>query len=125
MDELAVALKMDPVQLRLVNDSPKHPIKGIPWSSKHLRKCFEVGAEKFGWKARAPEPRSMRDGGYLVGWGVATATYPANQWEAEVRMELKEDGTALVQCASHDLGTGAYQSLRRSPRTLWGFRQRM
>ena len=108
MDELACALKMDPVQLRLVNDSPKHPIKGIPWSSKYLRKCFEVGAEKFGWKGRTPEPRSMKDGRLLVGWGVATATYPAYQWEAEVRMELKEDGTALVQCASHDLGTGAY-----------------
>jgi xanthine dehydrogenase YagR molybdenum-binding subunit len=108
MDELAIALQMDPVELRMVNDSPNHPIKGIPWSTKNLRACYELGAVRFGWKKRAPAPRSMWDGNLLVGWGVATATYPANQWAADARVQLHADGTARVLCASHDLGTGAY-----------------
>jgi len=66
MDELAYALKMDPLQLRLVNDSPNHPIKGIPWSTKHLRECYEQGAREFGWSRRTHEPRSMKDGRLLV-----------------------------------------------------------
>jgi xanthine dehydrogenase YagR molybdenum-binding subunit len=108
MDELAYALKMDPLQLRLANESKNHPIKGVPWSTKHLRECFETGAEKFGWARRSPEPRSMRDGDLLVGWGVATATYPANKRVANANIELRADGTAVVRCATHDLGTGAY-----------------
>ena len=111
MDELAYALKMDPLQLRIVNDSPNHPMKGIPWSAKHLRECYETGAEKFGWSQRKPEPRSMKDGNVLVGWGVATATYPAHAGRAEVKIQLNADGTAAVECAAHDLGTGQYTSL--------------
>jgi xanthine dehydrogenase YagR molybdenum-binding subunit len=108
IDELAVALKMDPVQFRLANDSMKHPIKQVPWSTRHLKECYELGAAKFGWGRRLSEPRSMTDGHLLVGWGVATATYPAKKWDAEAQIELHADGTAVVRCASHDLGTGAY-----------------
>jgi xanthine dehydrogenase YagR molybdenum-binding subunit len=108
VDELAYVLKMDPVQFRLANDSPNHPVKGVPWSTRHLRECYELGAEKFGWARRLAEPRSMTDGVLLVGWGVATATYPAKKWEAEAHIDVHADGTALVRCASHDLGTGAY-----------------
>lgn len=108
MDELAYALKMDPLQLRLVNDSPNHPVKGVPWSTKHLSECYRLGAEKFGWAQRLPEPRSMKDGDHLVGWGLATATYPANQWAANAHIALAADGSAHVRCAAHDLGTGAY-----------------
>ncbi len=111
MDELAVALAMDPMQLRLVNDTAKHPIKGTPWSTRHLRECYNLGAEKFGWSRRKPEPRSMRDGNDLVGWGVATATYPANKWAAEVQIRIHGDGQARIRCAAHDLGTGAYTVL--------------
>jgi xanthine dehydrogenase YagR molybdenum-binding subunit len=111
MDELAYALKMDPLQLRMVNDSPNHPITGIPWSTKHLRECYELGAQKFGWSKRKHEPRSMKDRQLLVGWGLATATYPAHAGHAEVQIQLKADGTALVRCAAHDLGTGQYTSL--------------
>jgi xanthine dehydrogenase YagR molybdenum-binding subunit len=67
-----------------------------------------MGVEKFGWSKRTPEPRSMKDGDLLVGWGVALATYPANQWAADVSIDLATDGTAVVKCATHDLGTGAY-----------------
>ncbi len=111
MDELAYALKMDPLKLRIVNDSPNHPIKGIPWSAKYLRECYDLGAKKFGWSRRNHEPRSMKDGNLLVGWGVATATYPAHAMRANVHIQLNSDGTALVRCAAHDLGTGAYTAL--------------
>jgi xanthine dehydrogenase YagR molybdenum-binding subunit len=78
MDELAIALKMDPVALRLANHADNHPTKNIPFSAKHLKEAYQLGAEKFGWSKRNPEPRSMRDGDLLVGWGMATATYPAH-----------------------------------------------
>src|SRR3954447_15614271 len=108
MDELAIALKMDPVALRLANHADNHPTKNIPFSAKHLKEAYELGAEKFGWAKRNPEPGSMRDGDLLVGWGMATATYPAHKMAAAARAQLRADGTATVQCASHDLGTGAY-----------------
>jgi xanthine dehydrogenase YagR molybdenum-binding subunit len=108
MDELACALRMDPVELRLVNHADVDPDNGRPWSSKRLRECYALGAEKFGWEARSPEPRSMRDGRLLVGWGMATAVYPAYRWAAAARAEIQADGTATVACAAHDLGTGAY-----------------
>ncbi len=111
MDELAYALKMDPLKLRLVNNSPNHPIKGVPWSTKHLRECYELGAREFGWSKRTHEPRSMKDGHLLVGWGVATATYPAHAGRAEVKIQFNADGAAIARCAAHDLGTGQWTSL--------------
>ncbi len=111
MDELAVALKMDPVALRVLNHSDVHPISGKPWSTKHLKDAYQLGVDKFGWAKRTPAPRSMTDHGSLIGWGMATATYPGYKMAAEVRLRLHADGTALVQCAAHDLGTGAYTVL--------------
>ena len=108
LDELAYALRMDPVQLRIVNHADKHPLKNLPFSAKHLKECYTVGAERFGWGKRNPQPRSMREGDSLVGWGMATATYPAHKSEAAAKVILRADGTATVQCATHDLGTGAY-----------------
>src|SRR2546430_2560080 len=106
MDELAYALKMDPLELRRVNNSPNHPIKGIPWSTKQLRESYEQGAREFGWSRRTHEPRSMKDGRLVVGWGLVTATYPAHARRAEVKIQLNADATAIVRCAAHDLGTG-------------------
>lgn len=108
MDELSYALGIDPVQLRLLNESKKHPIKDIPWSSKNFAECCELGMEKFDWKRRNPKPRSMKSGEFLVGLGMASATYPANKWDADVLIKLRAKGDAIVQCAAHDLGTGAY-----------------
>src|SRR3954463_4658310 len=105
---MAVALKMDPVQFRITNHADNHPIKDVPFSAKHLRECYQVGAEKFGWSKRNPEPRSMRDGDLLVGCGMATKTYPAHKMNAAAKVILRADGSATVQCATHDLGTGAY-----------------
>jgi xanthine dehydrogenase YagR molybdenum-binding subunit len=108
LDELAIALKMDPVALRLANHADNHPTKNLPFSAKHLKEAYQLGAEKFGWSKRNPEPRSMRDGDLLVGWGMATATYPAHKMSAAAKVILRANNTATVQCATHDLGTGAY-----------------
>jgi xanthine dehydrogenase YagR molybdenum-binding subunit len=80
----------------------------VPFSAKHLKEAYQLGAEKFGWAKRTPEPRSMHDGDLLVGWGMATATYPAHKMNAAAKVQLRANGTATVQCATHDLGTGAY-----------------
>lgn len=108
LDELAIALKMDPVALRLANHADNHPTKNLPFSAKHLKEAYQLGAEKFGWSKRNSEPRSMRDGDLLVGWGMATATYPAHKMSAAAKVILRANNTATVQCATHDLGTGAY-----------------
>jgi xanthine dehydrogenase YagR molybdenum-binding subunit len=108
MDELAYALKTDPLQLRLKNYAEKNPQDGKPWSSKSLRECYRIGAERFGWSRRTPAPGSMRDGNTLVGWGMATATYPANRRPASAMARILPDGTALVQSGSQELGTGTY-----------------
>jgi xanthine dehydrogenase YagR molybdenum-binding subunit len=108
MDELAEALALDPLELRLRNYAERDPASGRPWSSKHLRECYALGAERFGWARRTPAPGSMRDGGLLVGWGMATAVYPANRWPASASVRLFDDGCAVVRSATHDLGTGSY-----------------
>src|SRR5215210_6989423 len=108
MDELAYALKMDPLELRLVNYAEKDPESGKPFSSKALRECYRLGAEKFGWKARRMEPRSMRDGRLLVGWGMATGIWGAFQMAASAKITLKSDGTAHVTSATSDIGPGTY-----------------
>jgi xanthine dehydrogenase YagR molybdenum-binding subunit len=111
MDELAYALKMDPLKVRQVNNSPNHPVKAVPWSTKHLAECYTLGAEKFGWSKRKQEPHSIKDGKLRIGWGMATATYPAHAGRAEAHIQLNADGSSLVRCATHDLGTGQYTSL--------------
>ena len=108
MDELAVALKLDPLELRLrcYSDSDQHT--NWPYSSKSLRACYHQGAEAFGWDKRSPEPRSMRDGNELVGWGMATGIWEALQMPIAVRIALSANGHAEVSCATSDIGTGTY-----------------
>jgi xanthine dehydrogenase YagR molybdenum-binding subunit len=108
LDELAYLLQMDPLELRLANHADDHPIKQVPFSAKHLREAYRLGAEKFGWSKRPAMAGQMRDGDLLVGWGMATCTYPAHKMEAAAKAILHADGRATVQCATHDLGTGAY-----------------
>jgi xanthine dehydrogenase YagR molybdenum-binding subunit len=108
LDELSYLLQMDPVELRLTNHAANHPIKDVPFSAKHLQEAYSLGAEKFGWSKRNPLTAQMRDGNLLVGYGMATCTYPAHKMAAAAKATLRADGSALVQCASHDLGTGAY-----------------
>jgi len=108
MDELAYALDMDPLQLRLINHADVDPSNGKPWSSKKLRECYEDAARRFGWSKRNPKPGSMREGNWLVGWGMATATYPAHRMEAKASATLNADGTYLIRSGTQDLGTGTY-----------------
>ena len=108
MDELSYALKMDPMELRLVNYAETDPESGKPFSSKALRECYRLGAEKFGWKNRKPEPRSMRDGRLLVGWGMASSIWGAMQQPASARITFRADGTAGVSSATSDIGPGTY-----------------
>jgi xanthine dehydrogenase YagR molybdenum-binding subunit len=108
MDELAVALKMDPVALRLKCYSDRDQNRDIPYTSKRLRECYEQGATAFGWEKRSPKPRSMRDGTELVGWGMATGVWEALQMPAAVRIALAADGHAEISCATSDIGTGTY-----------------
>ncbi|TMJ72943.1 MAG: xanthine dehydrogenase family protein molybdopterin-binding subunit [Alphaproteobacteria bacterium] len=108
MDELAAALKMDPLELRLRNYAETDPHEDKPFSSKALRQCYADGAEAFGWARRPVEAGSMRDGSALIGWGMATATYPMNRSEAGARIVFDSDGTVAVQSGTQDLGTGTY-----------------
>jgi xanthine dehydrogenase YagR molybdenum-binding subunit len=108
MDELAVALKIDPVELRLRCYSDRDQNTDVPFTSKQLKECYRKGAELFGWARRNPEPRSMRDGTELVGWGMATGIWEALQMPTEVRIVLTANGYAEVSCATSDIGTGTY-----------------
>ena len=106
MDELAADLGMDPIELRIKNEPQDDPTHNKPYSGRHLVKCLRAGAEKFGWADRPLKPRQTTDGRWLVGTGVAAATYPAFGFPTEARVALKSDGTVYVTCATHELGTG-------------------
>jgi xanthine dehydrogenase YagR molybdenum-binding subunit len=108
MDELAVALKFDPLALRLQCYSDRDQHSDRPYSSKSLRECYRQGAELFGWARRSPEVRSMRDGTDLVGWGMATGVWEALQVPMAVRIVLTANGHAEIACATSDIGTGTY-----------------
>jgi xanthine dehydrogenase YagR molybdenum-binding subunit len=108
MDELAVALNMDPIELRRVNDTQTEPIKGLPYTSRALMPCFDQAAEAFGWKGRDPRPGSTRDGDWLIGWGCAASAYPTQMAAATARVRVFSDGRAQVETAGHEIGNGLY-----------------
>jgi xanthine dehydrogenase YagR molybdenum-binding subunit len=108
MDELAIKLNMDPLELRLKNYAETDEASNLPWSSKHLREAYQIGAERFGWSKRDPKVGSMRNGDLILGWGMATCNWPASRHAAEVRVRLLADGTARASCATQDIGTGTY-----------------
>lgn len=107
IDELAYALKMDPIELRLKNFTPLDPMNNKPWSSNYLKECYQVGIEKFGWGKRNPVPRSMRNGDMLLGWGVSTGIYKAERAPASASVKILADGTALIRCSVADTGPGS------------------
>jgi xanthine dehydrogenase YagR molybdenum-binding subunit len=117
MDELAIALKIDPVQLRLQCYSDRDQNTGLPYSSKQLRECYGQGSAAFGWEKRNPEPRSMRDDHELVGWGMATGVWEALQMPAAVRIVLTANGHAKSQPPPPISAPGRTPSWRRSPPT--------
>jgi xanthine dehydrogenase YagR molybdenum-binding subunit len=111
MDELAVQLGMDPIELRLRNEPTIDEGTNVPFSSRSLRQCYALGAARFGWDRRNPRPGSMADGRLLIGWGMAATTYPANRATASARARLLADGTAAVETAASDMGPGTYTSM--------------
>jgi xanthine dehydrogenase YagR molybdenum-binding subunit len=114
MDEMALKLGMDPVEFRRINDTTTDPISGRPFSSRSLMDCYVQAAEAFGWKARNPQPQSMRKGEWLVGYGCATAVYPTHMGPSTARVRYLASGDVIVQTAAHDLGTGAYTVIGQS-----------
>jgi xanthine dehydrogenase YagR molybdenum-binding subunit len=108
MDELAYELKMDPIELRRINDTQTDPVDGLPFSSRSLMQCFDQAAAQFGWSNRNPLPGSMSEGDWLIGFGCASACYPSNVGPAAARVSLTADGKAIVGIAGHEIGTGAY-----------------
>jgi xanthine dehydrogenase YagR molybdenum-binding subunit len=106
MDELAEALRLDPVELRRRNSATSVPTTGLPYSSKHLDECYQVGADRFGWSRRNPTPGAVVDGDWLVGMGCATASFNASRAKASIKVRLTADGTAVVSGTGADLGTG-------------------
>ena len=108
MDEMAYELKMDPIEFRLKNYAETDQQENKPWSSKSLRQCYKTGAEHFGWDKRKMEPRSVRDGNHLIGYGMATSVYPSRRSPSSASARLNADGTFLVTAGTQDLGTGTY-----------------
>ena len=108
MDELAEKLQIDPVELRLKNYAEKEEQKQKAFSSKYLTECYSKGAASIGWQNRKATPASLTENGYLVGYGMATATYPANRSASSARAVIHADGSAEIFCATQDIGTGTY-----------------
>jgi xanthine dehydrogenase YagR molybdenum-binding subunit len=120
MDELAYAAGVDPLTLRLSNYSDKDQIEGKPYSSKELRKCYHQGAEKFGWSKRNPQPRSMKDGNELVGWGMATGMWEAMQMKASAKAVLTANGSVEIGSATADIGPGTYTMMTQLAADMLG-----
>jgi xanthine dehydrogenase YagR molybdenum-binding subunit len=114
MDELAEKLNMDPLQLRLVNYAENDPSTDRPWTSKHLREAYQQAADRFGWSKRNAQPGTMREGNRLIGYGMGTATYPANRSAAQAVVRILPGGRAFVGCGTQDLGTGMYTMLAQT-----------
>ncbi len=120
IDELAYKLNMDPLAMRLKNYAETDPHKNLPFTSKSLRECYTQGAERFGWAKRTPQPRSMRDGNYLIGMGMGTTVYPVNRGESTAMVRLNPDGTVQVETATQDLGTGTFTIMTQLAADVFG-----
>ncbi|MCV4271307.1 xanthine dehydrogenase family protein molybdopterin-binding subunit [Pseudomonas capsici] len=114
MDELAVELGLDPIELRLRNWASRDPKANIPWTTRRLREGYTAGANAFGWANRNPKPRSMREGRELIGWGMAAGTYPVWRTPGEAKIIIHRDGRIEVLSGGTDLGTGTYTILAQT-----------
>jgi xanthine dehydrogenase YagR molybdenum-binding subunit len=121
IDEMAHELGIDPIAFRLKNYADKNPQSKLPWSSKNLKDCYSKGAELIGWKNRSLEPRMVREGRYLIGYGMATATYPGYRQPAAARVRVYSDGRAVAASSGCDIGTGAYTAFRQVAAETLGF----
>ncbi|RYZ31668.1 MAG: xanthine dehydrogenase family protein molybdopterin-binding subunit, partial [Sphingobacteriales bacterium] len=106
LDELSYKLKIDPVELRIRNYAETDPERKLPWSSKYLKECYQLGMDKIGWSKRSATPRSLQEDGWLVGYGMGSGVFSAMRWVATVRGVLRDNGTLLLQSAVSDMGPG-------------------
>ncbi|WP_303311062.1 xanthine dehydrogenase family protein molybdopterin-binding subunit [Hymenobacter sp. BT730] len=120
LDDIAYQLGIDPIEIRLRNYAEKDSNDGKAWSSKSLKECYARGAELFGWSKRNPKPGQTRDGRYLVGMGMATASYPVHSSQGTARVRLFADGRAVVQSGATDLGTGTYTVMTQTSADVLG-----
>jgi xanthine dehydrogenase YagR molybdenum-binding subunit len=111
MNEMANLLKIDPVRFRLLNEPKIDESLNVPFSSRHYEECLNLGAEKFGWSKRNPAVGSMKRDGLTLGWGMAGAAWIAGRFPAEANMQLRDDGSVRIACATQDIGTGTYTIL--------------
>jgi xanthine dehydrogenase YagR molybdenum-binding subunit len=114
MDELAYAVGVDPVELRLRNYAEQDPQTQKPWSTRRLREAYEAGARAFGWERRSAEPRSMRDGRQLIGWGMAGGAFPVVSTPAEAGVSIFDDGSVQVASSGPEIGNGTYTILAQT-----------
>lgn len=108
MNELAAEAGIDPVEFRKLNDTKVNPTNGAPYTSRSLAQCLDAAAERFGWDRRDPTPGTMRDGDWLVGWGCSMAMYPTLMMPSTARLTVRRNGSAAIEVAAHDVGTGCY-----------------
>lgn len=120
MDELAHVLKIDPIEFRLRNYTETDPERNQPWSTKFLKECFEAGAERIGWKNRKLEPGTLKEGEWLVGYGMGVGTFGAHRGAATVRGKLSADGRLIMQCAVTDIGPGTGTAMVQVASTMLG-----
>ncbi|MEO6328900.1 MAG: xanthine dehydrogenase family protein molybdopterin-binding subunit, partial [Ginsengibacter sp.] len=120
LDELSYALNMDPVELRLRNYAEKDPQSGKPYSSKFLKEAYQLGADKIGWKDRDPKPGSMKEGEWMVGYGMATGVFGANRGTGQALARIYADGTLIVQSAVSDSGPGTSTSMTKIASDMMG-----
>ena len=111
LDELAYKLNIDPLEFRQINYAERDPESDLPWSEKALRECYQQGAEAFGWSKRNPKPRSMRENSLLIGYGMATGTYPMWRMQSVAKVRILSDGTVIIQSAASDMGPGTYTTM--------------
>lgn len=123
LDELSYKLKIDPIELRLINHTETHPVNKLPWSSKFLKECYQLGKEKIGWQNRPTIPGSLKEDGMLVGYGMAVGVFGAGRGQASVKGILKDDGTLLLQSAVSDMGPGTSTAMVKIASELMGIPQ--
>ena len=121
MDEMAHQLGLDPIEFRRRNNAQDHPQSGLPWSSKELEACYTRGAALIGWNLRQQKPRMQRQGRNLIGYGMATATYPGNRSPAAANCRIYGDGRAVASSSGCDIGTGAYTVFRQVAADTLGY----
>ncbi|HEX3498245.1 MAG TPA: xanthine dehydrogenase family protein molybdopterin-binding subunit [Stellaceae bacterium] len=120
LDELAHALGIDPLELRLRNFADHDQHTGLPWSSNGLLECYRVAARSFGWEKRPREIAALRDGRHRLGWGMASACYPVYRMASEAAVRVAPDGSVKVRCGTQDMGTGTYTVLAQLAASILG-----